>query len=67
MKMNDLMVKVLEILPNALFDESVDGELIIATGFSVDKFDNLIDVMEVLSDEHVEDMKRPLDEEGGEE
>lgn len=35
MTMNELMQKVLEILPDAVFDENEQGEVVISTGVAV--------------------------------
>jgi hypothetical protein len=41
---DDLFKKVLEILPNAIFDEDESGEITIATGFVSSKSGNLVEV-----------------------
>jgi hypothetical protein len=41
---DDLFKKVLEILPNAIFDEDESGEITIATGFASSKSGKLVEV-----------------------
>ena len=42
--MNELMSKILEILPNAVFGEESNGELLIATGFVEAKDGTLVEL-----------------------
>lgn len=43
MKMNELMAQILEILPEAIFDEEMEtGEIVISTGLANTKADNLV-------------------------
>ena len=43
MKMNDLMRQVLELLPDAIFDEEMEtGEIVISTGLKNTKADKLV-------------------------
>jgi hypothetical protein len=44
MKTDELFKKVLEILPNAIFDEDEAGEIIIATGFEASEYGTLVEV-----------------------
>jgi hypothetical protein len=45
MKMTDLMLKIFEILPNAVFgEEQANGEILIATGLVEDKDGTLVDL-----------------------
>jgi hypothetical protein len=44
MKTNELFSKILEILPNAIFDEDESGEIIIATGFEASEYGDLVEV-----------------------
>ena len=44
MKTNELFSKILEILPNAIFDEDEAGEIIIATGFEASEYGDLVEV-----------------------
>jgi hypothetical protein len=44
MKTNELFSKILEILPNAIFDEDESGEIIIATGFEASVTGDLVEV-----------------------
>lgn len=41
---DDLFKKVLEILPNAIFDEDESGEITIATGFLSSESGDLVEV-----------------------
>lgn len=45
MNMDDFMRKVLEVLPNAEFEEDRDGQLIIATGMWQNPETNLVEEM----------------------
>jgi hypothetical protein len=43
MNMNDLMAQILELLPNAIFDEEMTtGEIVISTGLKNTKADKLV-------------------------
>jgi hypothetical protein len=44
MNMSDLMSKILEILPNAVFGEEDNGEILIATGLVENKDGTLKDL-----------------------
>jgi hypothetical protein len=44
MKTDELFKKILEILPNAIFDEDEAGEIIIATGFEASEYGTLVEV-----------------------
>jgi hypothetical protein len=44
MTMNELMAKILEILPNAVFGEEDNGEILIATGLVESKNGTLSDL-----------------------
>jgi len=44
--MNELMQKVLEVLPSAMFEEGVEGEVIITTGMTEDSEGNLVEMEE---------------------
>jgi hypothetical protein len=44
MTMNELMSKILEILPNAVFGEEDNGEILIATGLVENKNGTLSDL-----------------------
>jgi len=44
MTMNELMKKVLEILPSAMFEEGVEGEVIITTGMTENSEGDLVDM-----------------------
>lgn len=46
MKMDELMQKVLEILPNAVFEEEIDGEVTISTRMTQDSKGDLVDIEE---------------------
>lgn len=44
MKTNELFSKILEILPNAIFDEDASGEITIATGYTASVTGDLVEV-----------------------
>jgi hypothetical protein len=44
MNMSDLMWKIFEILPNAVFGEEANGEILIATGLVENKDGTLTDL-----------------------
>jgi hypothetical protein len=44
MKTDELFKKILEILPEAIFDEDESGEIIIATGYKASVYGDLVEV-----------------------